>query len=186
MAKLQFSVTALVIKRTNVGELDRVVTLISQEKGKFAVIAKGARSLLSSRLSLLEPGMLITAYCVPTKSLPILTQAKAATTLPRDFNNLAQLKVLTQFLEFIDALFVEEEIDSALFAQILTLHKLAMVSPGSRDKIYQGMKEILFKLGYLDPNQPSDKTITEQVAEITQKKMVSFPYLTVHGPKGVK
>ena len=46
---------ALVIRHTNFGEADRILTLYSREKGKIRVVAKGVRKLKSRKAGHLEP-----------------------------------------------------------------------------------------------------------------------------------
>jgi DNA repair protein RecO (recombination protein O) len=70
-----FTTTAIVLKRVSVGETDRIVNLLTQDFGKISVVAKGVRKMSSSKRASLEPGNIIRAFCIQTKSLPILTQA---------------------------------------------------------------------------------------------------------------
>ena len=64
-----FNVNGIILKRNKVGETDRVVTLLTQDYGKLVAVAKGVRKLTSSKRAALEPGNLVRAYFVKTKSL---------------------------------------------------------------------------------------------------------------------
>jgi DNA repair protein RecO (recombination protein O) len=44
-----YTVTALILKRTNVGETDRLLTIFSKTHGKKRVLAKGVRTITSRR-----------------------------------------------------------------------------------------------------------------------------------------
>ncbi|HOI05010.1 MAG TPA: DNA repair protein RecO, partial [Candidatus Woesebacteria bacterium] len=71
-----FSSQAIVLKRRAMGETDRLLTLLTQDRGKLVVLAKGARRLTSSNRANLEPGNLIQAFFIETKSLTLLTQSR--------------------------------------------------------------------------------------------------------------
>ncbi len=186
MSRSTFTVTALVLKRSSVGEKDRLVTLLSQEHGKFYVIAKGARSLSSSRLGLLEPGALIQAHCVERPSWPILTQVVAIDHNHTEFDSLIQIKALSQLLEILDQLFVEEKIESGVYQRVLTLRSLVISRPQARTAIQKQLLQLLAQLGFIDINQKLDSSISQFVSNLTNKKLVSFKYLTVNPRIGVK
>ncbi len=76
MPSQSYSITGIILKRVNVGEYDRIVTILSQEDGKQAYVAKGVRRTTASSGSYFEPGNTVQAHCIHTKGLPILTQAK--------------------------------------------------------------------------------------------------------------
>ena len=71
-----YSTTAIVLKRTDVGEADRILTLFTPHKGKVHVIAKGVRRFTSKRaghLELLSHSLLQMAL---GRNLDIVTQAE--------------------------------------------------------------------------------------------------------------
>src|SRR5436305_5617774 len=49
-----YPVEAIVLKRTDLGEADRVLTLLTPNKGKFHAIAKGIRRPISKKAGHLE------------------------------------------------------------------------------------------------------------------------------------
>ena len=55
MTTKSITTEAIVLKRRNSGEVDRLVTLITQDKGKLQCIAKGVRKMTSSKRAFLEP-----------------------------------------------------------------------------------------------------------------------------------
>ena len=71
-----YSTTAIVLKRTDVGEADRILTLFTPHKGKVHVIAKGVRRFTSKRaghLELLSHSLLQMAL---GRNLDLVTQAE--------------------------------------------------------------------------------------------------------------
>ena len=99
MKNKSFTQKCLVLRRTNVGETDRIVTLLSREQGKFSCVAKGVRKLSSSNRAYLEPGSLVSAHCIVTKSLPLLTQTTLIDDTSKMLHDLSSFRALSQVLE---------------------------------------------------------------------------------------
>jgi len=173
------STQALVIKRSNVGETDRIVTLLTREQGKIAVVAKGVRQLKSSKRAYLEPGSYINCLLIITKSLPILTQA----TLINDANlvrdSLQHLRQLLQLLEIIDALFVESQNEEMLFNDVMDLRNRILKKNISNDEIRQKLSTLISQLGYQAFSETQYQTVGEYVAALSDKPLRSWDYLKV-------
>lgn len=179
MAVRSFSTTGIVLKRHNIGETDRVVTMLTQDQGKITCIAKGVRTLQSSKRAYLEPGNYIKAFCIFTHGMPILTQASLISDTGVMRESLKNVRKLHQFLEIIDRLFVEEELELDFFNEILTLRELILSEDATISKIRRGFDQILNRLGYSD-NVPSiTMSILEQVATVTERPIRSYEYLVV-------
>ncbi len=176
MRSLLFS--GIVLKRSDVGEKDQVVTVLTQEKGKLVSIAKGVRSLTSSKRSSLEPGSYIKGLLQTSHALPILTQSVALGTAEHALSTLTRIRQLAQFLEILDRLFVEEEIDESTFEHLLYLHGLVCAKEFHTGKIKDALQELLMHLGFTEPDdQPA--SVLAFVAQLTDKPMRSFDYLVV-------
>lgn len=180
MARTLNSATeAIIIKRTNVGETDRVVTILTRDQGKQAVIAKGVRNLSSSRRAYLEPGNYIKCLLVTTKSLPILTQATLLEDCHQVRDDLARIRHLTQVLEIVDTLFVEEQGGEELFEDILTLREYVLKKQISPQEVRRQFEELIIKLGYQDPKDTHYQSISEYVSALADKPLRAWEYLKV-------
>jgi len=71
-----FRTPALVLKRSNFGEADRLLTILTPQHGKFNVVAKGARKPASRKTGHVELFTRIDALIASGRSLDILTQAE--------------------------------------------------------------------------------------------------------------
>ncbi len=168
----------IILKRSDVGEKDQVITLLTQEKGKIVVIAKGVRSLTSSKRASLEPGTYIKGLLATTKSMPILTQASTLAAIDYALTSLARIRQLTQFLEVLDRVFVEEELDDMLFSHILMIQELLCAPESDLVAVKSALQELLGMLGFTEPgDRPS--SIVAFVEELSDKPMRSFEYLVV-------
>ncbi len=188
MSKVRsFSTKAIVLKRKSLAESDRLVTLLTEKRGKITCVAKGVRKIKSSKRAYLEPGNTIQAFLIVTKSLPLLTQARLVRELSQAKSNLKQIRQLSQILEIIDTLFVEEEIETHLFQDIEQIFGILNGNTISVKLIRSKLEKILEKLGY--SNQEFNQRITQKmktsysvsqlVEQIAEKPMKSWEYLRV-------
>src|SRR5258708_2694208 len=98
MSAKSFTTEAIVLKRVNVGDLDRIVTLLTPSMGKLVCVAKGVRKMSSSQRAFLEPGNHISSLLIETRSLPILTQSRLLDDFAETKKNLTNMKKLAEIL----------------------------------------------------------------------------------------
>ena len=182
MSSRSFTLTGIILKRYNTGETDRIVTLLSQEMGKVTVVAKGMRKLHSSKAATLEPGNLVKAFCIKTSSMPLLTQATLQADTGSARESLKKMRQLHQFLEIMDQLFVEEELDGELFAYIARLRQEITILDSNIGLIRKLFEKILTILGFHDPGTKL-VSVLDKVSELTERPIKSFEYLVVKPPK---
>lgn len=169
----------IVLKRSNTGEADRIVTILTKEFGKLAGVAKGVRKLTSSKKSYLEPGNVIKIMLVRTGSLPIITQATLIHQAVEADATLRTLKSLVQWLEIIDTIFVEEELDDELYSLVLATRELCLAPVVQIKPLQQQLARILERLGFNDPQGEKNYSITQFVNTIADRPLKGFEYLTV-------
>ena len=179
MKRKTFSIKGIVLKRVNVGETDRIINLLTQEYGKMTCVAKGVRKIKSSKRAFLEPGNLINAFLVQTKSLPILTQATLINDCSTMKQTLSSFRQLSQMLEIFEKLFVEQEIELEVFSTILNLRKKISSSTASREFIKNSLTSIITQLGFQHPDNSKYDTISDYVSALSDRKMKSFDYLNI-------
>lgn len=182
MASRSITLSGIVLKRHNTGETDRIVTLLTMELGKITVVAKGVRKLHSSKSSILEPGNYVKAFCIQTHSLPILTQAALISDTGSARESLKKMRQLHQFLEIMDQLFVEEELELEFFAEILYAREQIISADASLDTIRLAFERILTTLGYHVPGTRLD-SILDKVSQLTERPIRSFEFLVVKPQK---
>jgi DNA repair protein RecO (recombination protein O) len=71
-----FRTIALILKRRNIGEADRQVTLLTPHHGKFDAVAKGARKPASKKTGHVELFMKSDLLIAQGRSLDLITQAE--------------------------------------------------------------------------------------------------------------
>ncbi len=80
---------AIVLRTHRLGEADRIVTLLTRERGRVRAVAKGVRRTKSRFGARLEPGMHVDVMCYEGRNLDTITQAELVHahggTLSRDY-----------------------------------------------------------------------------------------------------
>jgi len=173
--KRSTTVESIVLKRKNLGETDRLVTLISQEMGKIVCVAKGVRKLNSSFSSAIEPGNLIRAHLIITNGLPLLVQAKLIEDASTTRSSLPKIRRLSQILEIFDKLLVEEELPQETFSLIKQIRQLLI--SGDINLIRSKIKTLINQLGFADNTSQNHQTMLEYVQEVVERPMQSFKFL---------
>lgn len=174
------SCKAIVLKRVNVGEYDRIITLLTPEFGKLACVAKGVRKLSSSQAGNLEPGNLVSLFLIETKNLPILTQTRLISDFRLAKSDLHRLKQLMQVLEIIDRLFPEGSEEIELFESITRVLEQLNQPKVSFLAIQEDLSQILVQLGYQHLSDTQYTSVVEYVAAVADRPLKSFDYMTVH------
>ncbi len=115
MDKKNYTVEAIVLKRINFGEKDRLVTLLSPNYGKVRAIAKGCRrpgSKLSGHMELFGH---VKVYLARGRNLDIVSQAETMMSSRPVLGNLDMLGWLFYVAELIDIFSNEGEENYPLF-----------------------------------------------------------------------
>jgi DNA repair protein RecO (recombination protein O) len=71
-----YRVEGIVIRTHKLGEADRIITVLSRERGKLRAVAKGVRRTRSKFGARLEPFSRVELFIAPGKNLDIITQAE--------------------------------------------------------------------------------------------------------------
>lgn len=173
------STTAIVLKRINIGESDRIVTLLTENQGKLTCVAKGVRKMSSTNRANIEPGNLITAYLVTTKSMPLLTQTRLINDFSYTKTTLNKMRQLTQVLEMIDRLFVENIEDAELFGEVSQILRDLNAPLNRHVQLKERLHSLVTSLGYQSLADSGHATLLEYIAEITDRPMRSWDFLQV-------
>lgn len=175
-----FTTQAIILKRSNIGETDRLVTLLSQDVGKITCIAKGVRKLQSSTRACLEPGNMAKVFLIRSHALPLLTQAQLVQDASPLRQNLLGIRRLSEILEIFDRLFVEDYVESDSFSLAEKIYHELLQPNKNNGVIKHYLDQLLQNLGYQSLAEAGFQSITDYVAMLTEKKMKSFAYLDLH------
>lgn len=179
MHKRSTLIEGLVVKRRNIGEADRLVTLFTPETGKLQVIAKSARTLKSRQRAALEPGTHVRGLLISSSSIPLLTQATLLDDCLVIHQSLPKLRQLSQLLEIVDSLFVEDQGDPELFELVMQARACIVTAEPTSGRLTQLLAEMVVALGYQHPSETQYASVSEYVAALADKPLRSWEYLKV-------
>ncbi|MFA6081831.1 MAG: DNA repair protein RecO [Patescibacteria group bacterium] len=103
----------IVLKRTNLDETDKILTIYSQELGKVSAIAKGIKKITSRKAGHLEPGNVVQFELAKGKTFYIITNAKITHSFA--YADLDKMKKLFLWCEILDKLAHDSEKNTDLF-----------------------------------------------------------------------
>lgn len=106
---------AVVLRRLNMGETDRILTLFTREKGKLRAIAKGARGPKSRLSGATEPFTIFDGLLAVGQNLDVLTQAEVREPFGGIRKDLVRIGYASHFLEIVDAGTEERQAFSGLW-----------------------------------------------------------------------
>lgn len=118
------TVEALILKRANFGEADRMLTILTKTLGKISVVARGVRKITSRRAGNVELLNLVKIGLFKGKGYT-LTEAESVETFPRLKSNLALSTAAFHILELANKLLPENDPNSRAYDLIIeTLMRL--------------------------------------------------------------
>ena len=148
MRERQYQVNAIVLKRTDVGEADRLLTLLTAERGKLRAVAKGARKPNARKTGHVELFNAVALSLHVAREIDIVTQAQTREPFLAMRDDLDRLGYAYYFAELIDR-FVQEEIEQREIYDLMfnALHWLETTMHLARTARYFQVR-LLDALGY--------------------------------------
>jgi DNA repair protein RecO (recombination protein O) len=110
-----YKAEAIVLRRHNLGEADRIVTLLTREQGKVGVVAKGARKPKSRFAGRLELFTHLRALLAVGRSLDVVSQVEVLDAFAPIRQDLTRLGYASLAAEVIDRATVERQAAPELF-----------------------------------------------------------------------
>ena len=119
-------VEAVVLRHSDWGEADRLITLYSREHGKLRSVVKGARRIKSRKAGHLEPFTRVALLLARGRDLWIITQAETLDAFLPIGQDLACTANASYVLELLDRFTIDEGENRALYALLVeTLERLS-------------------------------------------------------------
>lgn len=167
---------AIVLKRRNVGEADRTLTLFTKEYGRMNVIAKGVRRVHSRRAAHLEVFSHVSLVIHKGKTWDSVTEAMPINGFPVLRASLPRVSAGYYLCELVDALLPQHQehrdIYMLLLCALSTLDTTDTIDPITVTE--QFALDLLRTLGYLAPDRVlSAGQIEPYIERIIEKRLRS-------------
>ena len=143
-----YRVQAVILKRTDIGEADRLLTLYTPDRGKLRAVAKGARKPTSRKTGHVELFNHASLLIAVGREIDIVTQADTVDSFLPLRSDLDRLSYAYYFAELVDRFTEEGEENYTVFDLILRgFHWLEMTDQLARTARYFELR-LLDALGY--------------------------------------
>lgn len=126
-----YKVEGVVLRRRSLGEADRLVTILSRDRGKLTVVARGARRPRSRLGGRLEPATRFRALVAEGRSLDIISQVEVLDAFAALRADLDRLGAAAIILEYADQALAERHAQAEVYT--LLVEALALLRMGARD-----------------------------------------------------
>ncbi len=173
-----FKTTGIIIKRKNIGEADRYITVFTKEHGKISIKAKGVRRITSRRSShveLLNYGIL---NLYKGQGTPVLTEIETCNSFHEIKADLEKTGLAYHLCELIDGLCPENQELSNVFSLFLdTLEKLSR-NESPKSIVHTFERSLLNVLGYWSSQKDISQSQVEHLIEnILERKLKTLQIL---------
>ncbi len=124
-----FSTEGIILKRSNYGEADRILTIVTPFKGKIHAIAKGVRRITSRRGGNVEVLNKVKLQIFQGKGMDIVTEAEAEETFPKIKADLMLSSYASHIVEIADRLLPAEQLNPAAYNLLVVALTLLETNP---------------------------------------------------------
>jgi len=115
-----FRVEAVVLRHSDYGEADRLLTLYTRQLGKTRAIAKGARKIASRKAGHIEPFTHVRLQLAKGRDMLILTQAETVDAYQPLREDLILTSQASYVLELLDRFTYQDDTENSAIFRLLT------------------------------------------------------------------
>lgn len=164
-----FTTEGIIIKRSNYGEADRILTIVTPYKGKIHAIAKGVRRITSRKGGNVEALNKVKIQIFQGKGLGIVTEVQAEETFPKTKNDLMLSSYASHIIELADRLLPEQQLNPAAYNLLVVA--LTLLETNSRQIFIRAFEiKLLTVLGFWSADQVSTTDEIQQILQQLQRK----------------
>ena len=169
-----YKTEGIILKSSNYGEADRLLTIFTKNHGKLRVIAKGVRRITSRRGGNLELFNDVNVYLNCGKNLDSLSEVEVINSFSNWRKDIKSVGVAYYLCELVDKLTAEGQEHYQVFK--LLVNSLSRLSERNYTELVVNFeKELITELGFGVPEnlKDSQKSLKDYIEQITEKKITS-------------
>ncbi len=168
-----YKTEGVILKRTNYGEADRILTIYTKYRGKIRAIAKGVRKITSRKGGNVELFNFCTLFLAEGRNLDIVTEAQVVNSFSRIRDDLERTAAAFYLVELVDQLTPDGQVNRQVFD--LLVSALAALQD-TRYKILDTTRnfeiDLLKLLGFWS-DAVDIKNVKSYIEEIIERKLRS-------------
>jgi len=143
-----FSVQGIIISRKNFFETDKIISILSKERGIIRCIVRGARKPSSKLSGSTELFVYGDFFLAKGKNLDVLTSAKPQEYFEGETNNLERVSHFFLMSESLDKLMPHEIPNEKIYNETLSFFKISEKNSENPSLVYECIYKNLITLGY--------------------------------------
>lgn len=167
-----YTVEGIVLKRRNSGEVDRIITLFTKEKGKLVVTAKGIRRITSKRAPHLEIFSRGRLLVYRGQRHDTLSEVAPIDTYPDLRKQLIKISAAYYLCEVVDALLPQQLEHRDVYTHLVGALSFLDSSNLTEGFLSEFTEKLLVMLGFLSALRPlpGDGAMS-YVEQLTERKL---------------
>lgn len=168
-----YKTEGIILKRSNFGEADRIITVFTKKHGKIKFVAKGVRRITSRRSPNIELFNHAILFVHRGRMLDILTEAQTISTFPSIRKNLELVGLAYYCCEIVDGLCAEHQPHKNVYELLVsTLNEL------NHGLIQRFEVTLLSELGFLSKAISPRLNTTSYIEQILERRIKSRKFLS--------
>lgn len=171
-----YKTEGIILKRINLGEADKILTIYTKHYGKIKALAKGVRKITSRKGGNVELFNQVIIFLAKGKNLDILTEVQVVNSFRKWRKDLDKVSTAYYLCELVDKLTPEGQPSQAVFR--LLKDSLSKIDQEKRLGLTRAFEEkLLEELGFgIPPGLKQAKgNLKAYIEEITERKINSKP-----------
>lgn len=168
-----YKAEAIILKRINLGEADRLVTVFSKDGGKLTLLAKGIRRLTSRKKGHLELFNRVSLQIAKGKSLDLITEAETLNNFSRLRRNLNRVRIAYLLVELVDKLTAENQEHTEIYFLLCDTLSQLDGETATNNLIADFEVQLLTRLGFGLPDRHDRVSLESHILTIIEKPLNS-------------
>lgn len=172
-----YKTTGVVIRRRNIGESDRLLTVFTKHHGKITIKATGVRKISSRRSGHIELLNLVSMSLYKGRSMSTLTEVETIDNFSSVKDNLKNVGFAYHVCELIDSLCAENQENSQVFSLLCDVLSKLESREDHVALISAFEKQLLSALGFSHKTHlVNTQGLIEEILERRLKTRRMFPF----------
>lgn len=169
-----YKTEGIILKRINIGEADKIITVFTKHYGKLRLVAKGIRKTKSRKAGSLEPFNQVQLQVAKGRNLDLITEVQTLDSHQSWRKNLLKVTVAYYFCELVDKLTADNQVHQAVYE----LLRNALDQIGAADlkiSVRNFEEQLLDELGFGMPENIRKRagSLKTYIEEITERQINS-------------
>lgn len=170
-----YKTEGIILKRTNFGEADRILTIYTKHFGKISVLAKGIRKPTSKKSPSLELFNWVKILASRGKNLDIISECQTVRTFKYWRKDLKKVGLAFHFCELVERLTAENVKNRQIFN--LLAGSLLGLEKAKSDRLNQAARnfeqKILEETGFWPRGKKTEINLEDYIEKIIEKRLKS-------------